>query len=250
MLNSEVDFLRKEMASKDKIIELLIKEKSNYNGNIGDKDNKQFEHPKKANHDGINIIPVKNSFNPLAEQNTNTDERTSTETTKKTITKYRSTTIIGDSLIRDIKQQRIRKDLPGNKVFIKSFSGATTACLNDYVKPSLRYKPDLLIIHGGTNDLRSEKTSKQIAEKIVTLASDVKTEENDVIISGIVRRNDELNTKGQEVNHFLKLLCSELNMGYLDNSCIESKHLNASGSHLTYSGTVALANNFIKQIKL
>ena len=51
--NNTNQLIRKEMASKDKIIELLIKEKSNYNGNIGDKDNKQFEHPKKANHDGI-----------------------------------------------------------------------------------------------------------------------------------------------------------------------------------------------------
>ena len=183
-------------------------------------------------------------------ENVNTGEKESTESTSKPKTKYRSTTIIGDSIIRDIKQHRIRKNLPGNKIFIKSFSGATTECLNRYVKPSLRYQPDLIIIHGGSNDLRSEKTSRQIAEEISKLAGSVKSDENDVIISGIVRRNDDLHTKGLQVNDFVKLFCSDNNIGFLDNSCIESKHLTSSGLHLNYSGTVALANNFIKEIKL
>ena len=119
----------------------------------------------------------------------------------------------------------------------------TTECLNHYVKPSLRYQPDLIIIHGESNDLLSEKTSRQIAEEIIKLAGSVKSDENDVIISGIVRRNDDLNTKALQV-----LFCSDNNIVFLDNSCIESKHLNSSGLHLNYSGII-IANNFIKEIK-
>ena len=270
-LNNHIDFLQKEISSKDTIINMLVNDKcviskdqvhsvqtsntqsfNSFNSNItsnkinvSENKGKSFTYPKKSakvNCDGANNdIPVINNFNTLTE---------SKEPTIKQKTKYRSTTIIGDSIIRDIKQHKIRKDLPGNKVFMKSFSGATTKCLTDYIKPSLRYQPDLFIIHGGTNDLRSEKTSKIIAEDITKLALSTKTDENDVIISGIIRRNDDLNSKGQQVNDFLKQFCSDNNIAYLDNSCIENKHLNNSGVHLNYSGTVALANNFIKYIKL
>ena len=118
-LNSEIDFLRKEVASKDKIIELLIKDKGiiRDRGNVDENkvnNNNPFKVPKiyaKNNYDEyINVIPVNNSYNALAVENVNTGEKESTEPTSKPKTKYRSTTIIGDSIIRDIKQQRIRKD--------------------------------------------------------------------------------------------------------------------------------------------
>ena len=260
-LKSEVEFLRNEDASKDKIIELLITEKSHYNDEnkvnyINEvKTNRPLFIPKIYSRvDNVsNNIPV-SIFNALADKSmqVNTEENVSTDPTminKKK--KYRSTTIIGDSIIRDIKQHKMRKALPGNKIFIKSFSGATTDCLEHYIQPSLRYKPDLLIIHRGSNDLRSGKSPHVIAENIMKLASGAKTEENDVIIRGIVKRNDDLNPKGMQVNSILKLLCAERKIGFLDNSCIDpSKHLNKSNLHLNYNGTVALANNFLKEIKL
>lgn len=56
------------------------------------------------------------------------------------------------------------------KVVVKSFSGATTACMEQYIKPSLRQKPNELIIHTGTNDLSSNKTPSQISKSIIDLA--------------------------------------------------------------------------------
>ena len=50
------------------------------------------------------------------------------------------------------------------KVFMKTFSGATVSCMEDYVKPSLRNLPDHFILHVGTNDLSSDKSPHEIAE--------------------------------------------------------------------------------------
>ena len=43
------------------------------------------------------------------------------------------------------------------KLYVKSFSGATVSCMTDYVKPTMKFNPDAVLIHCGTNDLRSEK---------------------------------------------------------------------------------------------
>ena len=44
-----------------------------------------------------------------------------------------------------------------NKVFVKSFSGATTKDKEDFIKPILRKEPDNIIIHVGTNDVNSQE---------------------------------------------------------------------------------------------
>ena len=87
-----------------------------------------------------------------------------------------------------------------DKVHIKSFPGGSVGCIVDYVKPSLKFNPDTFLKHCGTNDLRSDKSSEEIATSIIDLAKDIKTDENNVIISSIVTRSDALNTKGMEVN--------------------------------------------------
>ena len=72
----------------------------------------------------------------------------------------------------------------------------------DYVKPTVRDdKPDHVILRTRTNDLRSEKTASQIARSITELAMSFKDNDNSVIVSGIVRRNDNLNNKATEVNN-------------------------------------------------
>ena len=55
------------------------------------------------------------------------------------------------------------------KIYIKSFSGGKTSCMEDYVKPSLRSKTNHLILHIGKNDLNPNKTSEVIAKRLLTL---------------------------------------------------------------------------------
>ena len=92
------------------------------------------------------------------------------------------------------------------------------------------------------NDLKSEKTSKQIAKSLINLAKEMKSNSNEVMVSSLILRKYELNEKGKKVNFDLKSLCSENNIGYVDNDFITNRHLNGSGVRLRYSGTEALGN--------
>ena len=67
--------------------------------------------------------------------------------------------------------------------------------MKDYVKPSIKYNPDLSIMHVGTNNVQSEKKPEQIADEIVKLAQNMKTEENEVTVSGLIPRTDDLTIK-------------------------------------------------------
>lgn len=281
-LKSEILFLRKEMTSKDKIIELLINDR-NYTKSVGNRNNRTDENNLNKNsiqnksiqnnnlihnnsYNNLNYrndpVSISNRFNLLADNaenksddiqvmrddiKTGKDESTNNEDKG---TKKRSITIVGDSIIKDIKSHKMRKDIPsGEKLYIKSFSGSTTEEMVDYIKPSLRYNPDLLIIHVGSNDLRSNKKEEAIAEEIIKLAKNSKSNENEIIISSILPRNDNLNEKGQKVNVCLNHLCNKNNISFINNDyIISSKHLNSSGLHLNYNGTAALARNFLRYI--
>ena len=55
---------------------------------------------------------------------------------------------------------------------ITIFSGAKVRCFHDYAKPTMRdFNPSQTILHVGTNDLNSEKTSSQIANPIIDFRS-------------------------------------------------------------------------------
>ena len=100
------------------------------------------------------------------------------------------------------------------KICVKTFSGATVSCMEDYMKPSLRNPPDHFILHVGTNDLSSGKCAVEIAESILKLACRLKNEIHDVSVSTIILRTDDkkLNEKGMEVNLHLKELSKEKNI--------------------------------------
>ena len=66
------------------------------------------------------------------------------------------------------------------KIFVETFSGATSTCMEDYIKPSLPMPPDHFILHTGINDLTSSKTSQEIAKSIINLTCQLKTDSHDV----------------------------------------------------------------------
>ena len=102
-------------------------------------------------------------------------------------------------MLKDIEQHRIRKGLGYNeKFYVKYFSGANTEHMKSYVIPSKRFENDLVILHVGTNDLRDNKTAKEIANNIIELAIDMKSGKNDdIMVSGIIPRNGKYNVKRQ-----------------------------------------------------
>ena len=165
----------------------------------------------------------------------------------------RSICILGDSLLKDIEAHKIREALTSNeRVYVKHFSGADIDDMHSYVIPTKKHENDLIILHFGTNSLRGSKTAEDIAKEIVEIGIDMKTTNNEIMISGIVPRDDKLNYKGIEVNAFLCSLCSTYNFYFIDNhkNIRRDKHLNSSGLHLNSSGTYALGNNLVNAIRL
>ena len=132
-------------------------------------------------------------------------------------------------------------------VKVRSFSGAKVRCLHDYVKPTLRdFNPDHIILHVGTNDLNSEKTSSQIANSIIELHNSLKTIDNEITVSLIVPSADNLNNKTTEVNNRLINMCNERNINFIDhkNDVQTERHINESKVHLNRYGTIVFAKKF------
>ena len=127
-------------------------------------------------------------------------------------------------MLKDIEQQKLRKVLNNKKrVFVKHFSGATVEDMKNYVIPSKKYENDLVILHVGTNDLRDQKAVTEIAKEIVELAIDMKTEKNDIMISGTIPRRDNLNEKVMEVNKLLQNTCGSYNLYVIDNTNVNKE---------------------------
>ena len=60
----------------------------------------------------------------------------------------------------------------------------------------------------GTNDLNSQKTSSLIANSIINLCNSLKTVYNDITISLIAPRAENLHNKANEVNNRLVNMCN------------------------------------------
>ncbi len=195
-----------------------------------------------------------NSFGTLETKQLNENERKHEENNRarSTAAQKRPTTteILGDSIVKGIQGHKMKEAINHcENVFVRSFAGANTDAMNSYVCPTIKKAPNRIILHCGTNDLRSKESPWIIAENIIELAKQMESRETEVIVSGIVQRADELNGKALEVNRALERECDRMKLKYIDNSNIDPKlHLNRSGLHLNYAGTVILANNFIREM--
>ena len=63
--------------------------------------------------------------------------------------KVKTTVIVGDSMIKNLQGWRLSN--ANNHMVVKSFSGATTSDMEDYLKPIVRREPEEIILHVGTN---------------------------------------------------------------------------------------------------
>ena len=97
--------------------------------------------------------------------------------------------IIGESLIKDVKgHKKNEATIRAEKIYVKSFSGATTDDMKSHVISTMKRNPKKVILHCGTNDIRSQATPENIAKEVMDLAVSLSTKENIVFVSGIVPR--------------------------------------------------------------
>ena len=104
--------------------------------------------------------------------------------------------IIGDSIIKNINGWELKENIGKNGiVHVKKFNGATIRDMHSYSILIIEKKPNVIILHVGTNNLPSrsgdeEKSEAQIAAKIIKLVNEIKESNIEVIISSLVERGD------------------------------------------------------------
>ena len=106
--------------------------------------------------------------------------------------------------------------------------------MHNHVKPTVRdFDPDYIILHCGTNDLNSDRTSSQTAREIIDLAISMTSDKNKISISLLTPKSDKLNKKASGVNNCLINMCSHRNIAYIDHSSsIQQNHVSESKVHL------------------
>ena len=116
--------------------------------------------------------------------------------------------------------------------------------------PILREKPNEIIVHVGTNDLKDHDRG-QVANEILNLANTIvsKCPDMKVSISSLTCRNNSVNVKVGKVNKLLLSICHENEWGYIAHTNITSEDILRGGLHLSGQGTKELAANFIKHIR-
>lgn len=161
-----------------------------------------------------------------------------------------SVVVAGDSIIKYVKGWELSN--AEQNVSVKSFSGATVDDMVDFLKPTIRKRPDKLVIHAGTNDVRSSNP-KTIADKVIELAENFKEKSSctEIIISSLVIRCDseDLAKKVKDTNKLLKLNCDRKHYMFLDNANINRTHLNQRGLHLNHEGSARLQRNIASTLK-
>ena len=151
---------------------------------------------------------------------------------------------MGDSIVKDVKGWKLSDDK--NKVVAKHFSGAKTKDMETYIIPTLEQNPEPIIIHSGTNDLKSGSSPEEIARDIIKLTTSCKTQTKKAILSSIVPRHDNLNEKATRLNKCLKKECKARNICFIDHRNISPTHsCNRGELHLNYSGTTKLIGNIL-----
>ena len=76
-------------------------------------------------------------------------------------------------MLKDITGPGISKN---DQVQVKSHPGATTDGIIDYIKPTIRQKPDIVIAHTGTNDPTKDVSTMKRFRKVVAAVKEIDTE--------------------------------------------------------------------------
>ena len=132
----------------------------------------------------------------------------------------------------------------------RSHPGATTDEFIDYVQPTVRKKPNLIIINSEANDIQNNVNTLQKIRKVISSIKEYDTNDNiKIALSSIINRSDhDFEDKINETNRKLENLFKGKSMIFINNSNIDSTCLNRSKLHLNKSETFLLIKNFSKAV--
>ena len=154
--------------------------------------------------------------------------------------------IIGDSILNNIATHGISRKV---NVAVSNHSGATSEDIIDKIKPIIKKKPDLIIIHIGTNDLTKKVDTIPNLQSIINRIKK-KSAATNLVISSILRRDHpDIEEKVIARNKDIEKLCDENLIRYLNNNNINEGCLAKGKLHLNKKGNSYLANNFMRIIE-
>ena len=156
--------------------------------------------------------------------------------------------IVRDFMIKYLNGCEVSRD---NSVKIKYHPGATTDNVLDYVRPSGRKKPDMIIIHTGTNDIQSKVNTLQKVRKVITTMKEIDVNnEIQIAFSSVIHHEDQdFEEQIKEINRKLENLCKGKGIKFINNNNNDGSCLNRSKLHLNNSGTALLVKNFSQALK-
>ena len=156
--------------------------------------------------------------------------------------------IVGDSMIKHVNGREVSRD---NSVKIRCHPGATTDDIIDYVRPTVRKKPDMIIIHTGTNDIQNKVNTLQKVRKVITTIKEIDVnKEIQIAFSSVIHRDDQdLEEEIKEFNRKLENLCKGKGIKFIHNFNIDGSCLNRSKSHLHKKGIALLVKKFSQALK-
>lgn len=143
----------------------------------------------------------------------------------------------------------MKKLANNNNVKIKCHRGASTEDILDHINPVIRKKPDVVIVHGGTNDLQNDIDSSKNIDKIISNVKK-KSPTTNIVISNLITRRDQpgLCQKVDETNKKLEVVCRQHNVDLISNQNIKVSHLSSKKLHLNKSGSSLFLKNLVNYL--
>ena len=198
----------------------------------------------KSDSPNTKVTGKQKTINTATQNTQNSNDKTESDTPEDK-RKLPVTAILGDSMIKGIKDWKMSRST--RKVVVTHFRSAKTKDMKSYVIPTVGQKPDNIILHTGTKDLKTIDITEEITMGILNLAMICKKETNSVFISGIAARSDKLNAS--KVNSILRHECNVRNICFIDNKHISPRfYCSRSSLHLNYYGTRKLQENFLYEL--
>ena len=226
--------------------------KGNCINSNGSNSNSNNNNNSSSNENNINSSNINNNINSNSinnncnENNMNSSGGDNTNTNKQKQTR-KTAFIIGDSMVKIIDGYLLTSSVNHKYIVkVRPFLSTKTIDMLDYIKPTKRdFNPDVYLQHVGTNDLFSNKSLEETSMDILNLANSLKLDNNTVIVSSIVPRDDQNKKKADEVYIILGELCNANNVGMISHGNINPKrYLTRSRLHLNDAGLSLFVKSF------
>nr|XP_006817203.1 PREDICTED: uncharacterized protein LOC102808526 [Saccoglossus kowalevskii] len=158
--------------------------------------------------------------------------------------------LIGDSLLKHINEEQLSRNR------VEKVRSSTLADATNHINAMSLKDVDKIILHVGSNDIANNRKSEDVAEDIMNLAQQTKSNmkpANKIIISGILPRgNTDMNKKIKEVNLKVKsYVDNQDGIVFVDHKKLygAKKYYHVDNVHLNDIGTEVLASNIINAMR-